>query len=437
MAKAAFSKELIHNDLQSMRYDIEDMRVPRFDYAKFVKPMLDRLGYDYDFNEKSGKFTMHVAEGIQVTGQYSGVYEIAASISLKDIQDTCEIFHINFGDLESYARHFEKLIKRLLSLKEKYYQMLKDDADANLLGTAFVEPFLAEIKLKKARVYSAQRNSSKMVVEVPVFANVSLKTNNYKARCNELAMAVRSMPKCILSADVKDMMFHDICEITVVDSLRRKYRIPTDWALYECADGALFNPSEFPVVTYNDQTMSKSWPKGPADVSNNPLYMALTEMGFVYYLEGEDLIVLLNDEHYLRRDGVSHRITCRPFAKPKFEWAGVILHDKELISSLRMFCQASSDARFEGNGTQDFFEFIIRRLLPKGSRFDTGMKVNPFVYLKTTIGDNKVVKLCSYGNKIVNQLWYLFTNWTFFENWDKYMQQYPNVKLAYKVEGRF
>lgn len=439
MAKAIFTKELISEDLQNLSDAIENVPAPRFDYAKFVKPMLDRLGYDYDLNEKSGRFTMHIAEGIMVTGRYSWEYIIGVSISLKGIKESHEIFQINFGDLESYATHFEKLITKLLSLKEKYYQMLKDDADAKLLSTAFIEPFLAEIKLKNAHVYSARRNSSKMVVEVPVFANVSFKTvvttDNYKARCSELAMAVRSMPECILSADAKEIMFYDICEIPSWRSYKDK--IFTDMWLNERADGVQFNPSEFPVVTYNDQTRYKSWPKSPTDVSGNPLYEALTEMGYVYYLEGDDLIVVLNDGHYLRRDGASHKTICRPFVKPRFEWAGVILHDKELIYSLRMFCQASSDTRFEGNGTQDFFEFIIRGLLPKGSRFRAMEMVNPYVDLKTTIGDNKVVKLVGYGNKMVNRLWYLFTNWTFFENLDKHMKQYPNIRLAYKVDDHF
>ncbi len=440
MAKAILTKELIDNDLLNLRRQIGGIK-PQFDYVRFVKPMLDKLGYDYDFNEKSGDFTMYVADGFQVNGKPDWRYQISVTISLNGNQSSVYIFDINFGTLESYERTFERLIEQLLSLKEKYYQMLKDDADANLLSTSFIEPFLAELKLNKAEVYSAQGNSSEMVVEVPVFANVSFQTivntDNYQARCKELAMAVRSMPKCIVSADAKEVMFHDICEIPARRSHTSTGKIATNAWFHKSADGRLFNPNDYPRVTYNDGTNSKKWPKAPAAISDNPLYSALSEMCYVYYLEGNDLIILLNDEHYLRRDGSNHKTTCRPFVKPMFEWAGVILHDKELIYSLRMFCQASADSRFEGSGTQDFFNFIIKRLLPPGNKYSLGKYVNPYIQLGTTIGDNKVVKFSGYGNKMVKRLWYLFTNWTFFENLDKYMLQYPNLRLSYKIDNDF
>lgn len=144
MAKAILTKELIDNDLCNFRRQIREIK-PQFDYVRFVKPMLDKLGYDYDFNEKSGDFTMYVADGILVLGKYNYEYTISVRISLNGNQSSVDIFNINFGTLESYERTFERLIELLLSLKEKYYQMLKDDADANLLSTSFIEPFLSSL----------------------------------------------------------------------------------------------------------------------------------------------------------------------------------------------------------------------------------------------------------------------------------------------------
>ena len=445
MIGTEFNEDTIRQDIESLMLDLVQNCI-KVDIRPFIEPNLIRLGYPYTFNDNCS-FEVTVAPGCMLKGSY-----FIASVLLRT-----EIHHgtascnssnhitVPLGDWGPFMPQVELLINGMQRLKQKYDELAKDKMQALILSS-LVEPYMKEIGLDTATLEVSTQGD--FVLKMPIFNNAHLRTrltfDNYKKCCDGFA-SIAPLFQAITKPGIR-------CGIELERPCYRdniKSKNSGSWQVDDVKMTYLDELSE-----YGDFSQDKKR-------IGAPVYNCLSDLGYIFYVENDNLHIVLNKNISLIRS-LSTKYTYYQYKNKS--GLKIKVKDKSLVLLLRMTAAASfkTGYDFDVNSFYEYYNdgipfydnlyFCLERLLPYNTEWNNAKtlshgfysyKNGPRTYyyhnggiFHILLAPDYYIKIRPNAGSTVDVVWAVMENWDEILKIPDILRDYPDFSLYIEDENK-
>lgn len=424
MIETTFNEDMIRQDLRDLNLDLlqkKNSSKVEIDIRPFAEPNLIRLGYPYTF--KDNRFEVTVAPGCTLKGRYDRA-NISLSIEIQYGQfQVCwdTRLEMPLADWEPLMLQVELLINGVQRLKQKYDELAKAGMQASILGS-LVEPYMKEIGLDTAKLEVSTQGD--FVLKMPIFNNAHLRTrltfDNYKKCCDGFAslatlLQVITKPVIRQGIQLRKGRFGD-------------YTTSRNSGSWQVNDVKMTYIDEFP--EYGDFSQDKKR-------IGAPVYKCLSDLGYIFYVENDNLHIILNKNISLVRS-LSTKQTYFQYNNKYVQKMKV--KDKSLVLLLRMTAAASLKTGYDfdvRSNIPDYYDILfydnlylyLERLLPYNAKWYYGRTWWRNWYIDILLASDYYIKIRPMAGSTIDIVWSVMENWDEILKIPDILHDYPDFRL--------
>lgn len=327
MNKETISQDIVDLNQDVLRHCIE------VDIRPSIEPNLIRLGYPYSFKD-GHSFEVTVAPGCMLKGrlderfdwadrQYINAYiQLATEIDYDQTQVSCETLQVPLGEWGPFMTRVELIISGIQKLRRKYDEFAKSKMQSLILDS-LVEPYIREIGLDTVTLEVSTQGD--FVLKMPIFNNAHLRTcltfDNYKKYCDGFASIAQSLQVITKPGIRRGIELERVCYRD-----NTKSRNSGSW---QVDDVKMTYLDELP--EYGDFSQDKNR-------IGAPVYNCLSDLGYIFYVENDNLHIVLNKNISLIRSLATKQTY---FQYKNKSGQKMIVKDKPFVHLLQMTAAAS------------------------------------------------------------------------------------------------
>ena len=424
------NSKIINQDLDELRSStlkLIERRAVEIDFRSIIEPNLKQLGYPYtlesNYRNHSKLFDIHVAPGCMLTGHLNHCdYPTYISLQVKISHgeyfgETKSPINLPIGDWTFYMPFLEKLVTRVNELKEKYDYRAKTMMKSSMLGLSLVKPYINKIGLENVTLEVAENMG--VIMKMQIVNNASLRTlltiDNYKQHCDDFVSIAKSLhvftkPGIRRGVEFECGGFRDI--------------VSKNSGPWRACDVKMTYLDVFP--EYGDFSQDKKR-------IGATIYKCLSDLGYIFYVENDNLHVVLNKDISLIRS-LSTKYTYFSYKKETLEGRKMKVKDKTLFHLLQMTAAASvkTGYDFDVRSTYHYYTdipfldnlyFYFERLLPYNTswnnvqtrsvkywRFGQESYHNGGIF-HVMLAPDCYIKIRPTGGDTIDVIWEVMENW--------------------------
>lgn len=415
------------DELMSSTLDLIESRAVEIDLKSIIEPNLKQLGYPYtlesNYRNHSKLFDIHVAPGCMLTGHLNHCdYPTYISLQVKISHGeyfggTKSPINLPIGDWTFYMPFLEKLVTRVNELKEKYDYRAKTMMKSSMLGLSLVKPYINKIGLENVTLEVAENMG--VIMKMQIVNNMSLRTlltiDNYKQHCDDFVSIAKSLhvftkPGIRRGVEFECGGFRDI--------------VSKNSGPWRACDVKMTYLDVFP--EYGDFSQDKKR-------IGATIYKCLSDLGYIFYVENDNLHVVLNKDISLIRS-LSTKYTYFSYKKKTLEGRKMKVKDKTFVHLLQMTAAASvkTGYDFDVRSTYHYYTdipfldnlyFYFERLLPYNTswnnvqtrsvkywRFGQESYHNGGIF-HVMLAPDCYIKIRPTGGDTIDVIWEVMENW--------------------------
>lgn len=449
------NSKIINQDLDELRsstFKLIESRAVEIDFRSIIEPNLKQLGYPYilesNYRNHSKLFDIHVAPGCMLTGRLnSNQYPTYISLQVKISHgeyfgETESTINLPIGDWTFYMPFLEKLVTRVNELKEKYDYRAKTVMKSSMLGLSLVKPYINKIGLENVTLEVAENMG--VIMKMQIVNNTSLRTlltiDNYKQHCDDFASIAKSlhvftMPGIRRGVELECGGFRDI--------------VSKNSGPWRACDVKMTYLDVFP--EYGDFSQDKKR-------IGATIYKCLSDLGYIFYVENDNLHVVLNNDISLIRS-LSTKYTYFSYEKKTLEGRKMKVKDKTFVHLLQMTAAASvkTGYDFDVKSTCHYYTdipfldnlyFYFERLLPYNTSWNnvhTGSGeywTNDQSYyhnggiFHVMLAPDCYIKIRPTGGDTIDVIWEVMENWDEILKIKDIQRDYPKYQFYLDDEDK-
>lgn len=434
------------DELMSSTLELIESRVVEIDLKSIIEPNLKHLGYPYtlesNYRNHSKLFDIHVAPGCMLTGHLNDCdYPTYISLQVKISHgeyfgETESPINLPIGDWTFYIPFLEKLVTRVNELKEKYDYRAKTVMKSSMLGLSLVKPYINKIGLENVTLEVAENMG--VIMKMQIVNNTSLRTlltiDNYKQHCDDFVSIAKSLHVFTMPG-IRRGVELECCGFG--DDIMSRNNGP-----WRACDVKMTYLDVFP--EYGDFSQDKKR-------IGATIYKCLSDLGYIFYVENDNLHVVLNNDISLIRS-LSTKYTYFSYEKKTLEGRKMKVKDKTFVHLLQMTAAASvkTGYDFDVKSTCHYYTdipfldnlyFYFERLLPYNTSWNnvhTGSGeywTNDRAYyhnggvFHVMLAPDCYIKIRPTGGDTIDVIWEVMENWNEILKIKDIQRDYPKYQF--------